>query len=86
MMGGAGQQPPGGMMAAAGNQQGGRAPAHREREIIWSGELEWQEKVKDGSSDQKIAHSVACTVSTSKVGRPFTRATLNERFLNMIYV
>ena len=39
----------------------------RERHHIWRGELEWQEKVKDGPADQKIAHSVACTVSASKV-------------------
>merc|ERR1719392_124542 len=38
----------------------------REREVIWKGELEWQEKVKDGPGDQKISHSVACSVSTSK--------------------
>eukprot|EP00090_Calanus_glacialis_P022952 TRINITY_DN3531_c1_g1_i1.p1 TRINITY_DN3531_c1_g1~~TRINITY_DN3531_c1_g1_i1.p1 ORF type:complete len:824 (+),score=378.63 TRINITY_DN3531_c1_g1_i1:164-2635(+) len=38
----------------------------REREKIWIGELEWQEKVKDGPGDQKISHSVACSVSTSK--------------------
>merc|ERR1719392_152576 len=38
----------------------------REREVIWKGELEWQEKVKDGPGDQKISHSVAC--STSKDG------------------
>merc|ERR550519_3188348 len=37
----------------------------REREVIWKGELEWQEKLKDGV-DQKISHSVACSVSTSK--------------------
>ena len=40
----------------------------REREVIWKGELEWQEKVKAGPGDQKISHSVACTVSTSKEG------------------
>merc|ERR1719481_682371 len=38
----------------------------REREVIWKGELEWQEKVKDGPGDQKISHSVAYSVSTSK--------------------
>jgi len=43
----------------------GPRPPHQNK-IIWSGELEWQEKVKDGCSDQKISHSVACTVSTSK--------------------
>merc|ERR1719495_2390553 len=49
---------------------GPRGPAppggQREREVIWKGELEWQEKVKDGPGDQKISHSVACSVSTSK--------------------
>merc|ERR1711962_660033 len=40
----------------------------REREMIWKGELEWQEKVKEGPGDQKITHSVACSVSTSKEG------------------
>merc|ERR1719318_361177 len=38
----------------------------KERDVIWKGELEWQEKVKDGPGDQKISHSVACSVSTSK--------------------
>ena len=63
----------GNMMAAAGGpmgmQQQQRPGQVREREFIWSGELEWQEKVKDGPADQKISHSVACTVSTSKVRR-----------------
>ena len=36
----------------------------RERDFIWRGELEWQEKVKD--SDQKITHNVQCSVSTSR--------------------
>ncbi len=50
-----------------GMQQQQRTGQPREREFIWSGELEWQEKVKDGPADQKISHSVSCTVSTSKV-------------------
>merc|ERR1719186_2246418 len=41
-------------------------PGTREREVIWKGELEWQEKLKEGPADQKISHSVNCTVSTSK--------------------
>jgi len=40
--------------------------SRRKREVIWKGELEWQEKPKDGPADQKITHSVACRVSTSK--------------------
>jgi len=44
----------------------GMQPGVKEREVIWKGELEWQEKVKDGPGDQKISHSVACSVSTSK--------------------
>merc|ERR1712043_28213 len=39
---------------------------HQRREVIWKGELEWQEKGKDGPGDQKISHSVACSVSTSR--------------------
>ena len=35
---------PGGL-GVPGGQAGQRNPQHREREIIWSGELEWQEKV-----------------------------------------
>ena len=54
------QQP--GMPPRSGALPGGQ----REREVIWKGELEWQEKVKDGPGDQKISHSVACSVSTSK--------------------
>ena len=30
--------------------------------LIWDGELEWQEKIKD--SDEKITHKVKCTVAT----------------------
>ena len=64
------QQQGGGMPGAGQGALGGRpgAPGDRprEREMIWKGELEWQEKVKDGPGDQKISHSVACTVSTSK--------------------
>jgi len=60
------QQGQAGMMNQTGMQQAQRTNQQRERQIIWSGELEWQEKVKDGPADQKIAHSVACTVSTSK--------------------
>merc|ERR1719220_3390592 len=78
--GGMGQAGPGGMNQQQGMQgqpgmsqqqgMGPRGPAppggQREREVIWKGELEWQEKVKDGPGDQKISHSVACSVSTSK--------------------
>ena len=60
MIGAGGGGPMGGMAQ-------GRTGQPREREFIWSGELEWQEKVKDGPADQKISHSVSCTVSTSKV-------------------
>ena len=52
------QQP--GMPPRSGALPGGQ----REREVIWKGELEWQEKVKDGPGDQKISHSVACSVSS----------------------
>ena len=58
LMPGQQQQQPGG-----GMPMGGQTGA-REREVIWKGELEWQEKVKDGPADQKISHSVNCTVST----------------------
>lgn len=34
-----------GVPGGPGGQAGQRNPQHREREIIWSGELEWQEKV-----------------------------------------
>jgi len=78
--GGMAQAGPGGMSQQQGMQgqpgmsqqqgMGPRGPAppggQREREVIWKGELEWQEKVKDGPGDQKISHSVACSVSTSK--------------------
>ena len=68
------QQQQQGMQGQPGMSQqpgmGPRGPAppggQREREVIWKGELEWQEKVKDGPGDQKISHSVACSVSTSK--------------------
>merc|ERR1719458_2351449 len=66
------RMPQAGGMPQQGMQQGmgprGPAPpgGQREREVIWKGELEWQEKVKDGPGDQKISHSVACSVSTSK--------------------
>merc|ERR1719319_545388 len=65
------QQPamPGrGSMPGQSGMARGAAPSGgpREREVIWKGELEWQEKVKDGPADQKITHSVACSVSTSK--------------------
>ena len=54
-------------MVPGGFQPGpGMNTATGEREVIWKGELEWQEKVKDGPADQKISHSVKCTVSTSK--------------------
>ena len=66
-----GMQP--GMQPGMSQQQQGMGPrgpappgGQREREVIWKGELEWQEKVKDGPGDQKISHSVACSVSTSK--------------------
>ncbi len=66
------QQPPQGVMNPGGGQgmvRPGMVPGQqpqggRERDMIWRGELEWQEKVKD--SDQKITHKVQCTVSTSK--------------------
>lgn len=57
---------PGGVMQAQPGMAMGVQPGAREREVIWKGELEWQEKVKDGPADQKISHSVNCTVSTSK--------------------
>merc|ERR1719500_818827 len=68
------QQQQQGMQGQPGmSQQQGMGPrsgalpgGQREREVIWKGELEWQEKVKDGPGDQKISHSVACSVSTSK--------------------
>merc|ERR1719500_169811 len=68
------QQQQQGMQGQPGMSQqpgmGPRGPAppggQREREVIWKGELEWQEKVKGGPGDQKISHSVACSVSTSK--------------------
>merc|ERR1719462_805687 len=65
---GMGQPGPGGMNQQQGMGPRGPAPpgGQREREVIWKGELEWQEKVKDGPGDQKISHSVACSVSTSK--------------------
>ena len=54
-------------MVPGGFQPGpGMNTATREREVIWKGELEWQEKVKYGPADQKISHSVKCTVSTTK--------------------
>jgi hypothetical protein len=59
----------GAIASGGGNMQQQRAGPAREREFIWSGELEWQEKVKDGPADQKISHSVNCTVSTSKVSQ-----------------
>ena len=61
------QQPvmnPGPGMVRPGMVPGQQQPQGRERDMIWRGELEWQEKVKD--SDQKITHKVQCTVSTSK--------------------
>merc|ERR1719209_1331449 len=68
------QQQQQGMQGQPGMSQqqgmGPRGPAppggQREREVIWKGELEWQEKLKDSPGDQKISHSVACNVSTSK--------------------
>merc|ERR1719323_2266832 len=65
---GMGQPGPGGMNQQQGMGPRGPAPpgGQREREVIWKGELEWQEKVKDGPGDQKISHSVAFSVSTSK--------------------
>ena len=50
------------------------SPLHWNRDLIWHGELEWQEKVRD--SYQKITHKVQCTVSTSKneSGRPDVRS------------
>ena len=59
--GGVGMVRPG-MVPGQQQPQGGR-----ERDNIWRGELEWQEKVKD--SDQKITHKVQCTVFTSKNDR-----------------
>jgi len=57
------QQP----MVPGGFQPGpGMNTAPREREVIWKGDLEWQEKVKDGPADQKISQSVKCTVLTTK--------------------
>jgi len=61
-----GQQQQPGMPMQTGMPMGGPQQGAREREVIWKGELEWQEKVKDGPADQKISHSVNCTVSTSK--------------------
>jgi len=56
---------PGMQQVQSGMTSGGQ-PGTREREVIWKGELEWQEKLKEGPADQKISHSVNCTVSTSK--------------------
>ena len=54
-------------MVPGGFQPGpGMNTAPREREVIWKGDLEWQEKVKDGPADQKISQSVKCTVLTTK--------------------
>jgi mediator of RNA polymerase II transcription subunit 25 len=36
-----------------------------EREVIWKGEVEWQETVKDRPREQKIAHTVSCTMSSN---------------------
>ena len=66
-----GQQPPN-MVPGPGQQpmNPGQPPnvvrptQNQGRDIIWRGELEWQEKVKD--SDQKITHNVQCQVSTSR--------------------
>ena len=63
--GGPGGQGGPGMVRPPGPGQPGQV---REREVIWRGELEWQEKLKDSPGDQKISHSVACNVSTSKDG------------------
>ena len=41
----------GGPGPGPGVQAAQRNPQHREREIIWSGELEWQEKVEYQLSD-----------------------------------
>ena len=59
--------PGGGGMVRPGMVPGQQPQGGRERDNIWRGELEWQEKVKD--SEQKITHKVQCTVSTSKNDR-----------------
>ena len=46
-------------------QQAGQ-PGSRDRDIIWQGELEWQEKQKVKESEQKHVHTVKCSVSTSR--------------------
>merc|ERR1719154_692297 len=45
-----------------GGARGG--PQQREKQMIWKGELEWQKKGPN-QNDQKISHSVSCTVSSS---------------------
>jgi len=44
--------------------------------MIWSGELEWQKKVKDGANEQKLSHSVTCSVSSTmqENGQPEVRS------------
>jgi len=71
----------GGMMGGQQQQQGammpGRVPVQqKEKQMIWSGELEWQKKVKDGANEQKLSHSVSCTVSSTmqENGQPEVRS------------
>merc|ERR1719411_2082278 len=56
---------PQGGMVRPGLGPGTQPTGARERDIIWRGELEWQEKTKD-NEQQKITHNVQCSVSTSK--------------------
>lgn len=53
-------------------QQGTQNPQQgRERRTIWQGVLEWLEKAKNPTSDQKITKHVPCQVSANfKDGEP----------------
>ena len=58
----------GGQQQQQGAMMPGRVPVQqKEKQMIWSGELEWQKKVKDGANEQKLSHSVSCTVSSTMV-------------------
>eukprot|EP00088_Acartia_fossae_P000504 TRINITY_DN10214_c0_g1_i1.p1 TRINITY_DN10214_c0_g1~~TRINITY_DN10214_c0_g1_i1.p1 ORF type:complete len:826 (-),score=307.39 TRINITY_DN10214_c0_g1_i1:793-3270(-) len=78
VVGGHPQQQQQQQQGAMGQQQGGAGmsgpgrpvgPHHKEKQMIWAGEIEWKKKA--GPNEQQIVHNVKCQVSsTLKNGQP----------------
>lgn len=62
-------QPP--VTSQAGTVQSNQQMASRERQTIWHGVLEWIEKAKNPTDQQKLTRHVPCSVSAGlKDGEP----------------